>query len=252
MPDVNIVESLEDARNRLRTALTNAGRDPASAHLLAVSKTQPAASVRQAFEAGQREFGENYVQEALDKQAALADLDAIVWHFIGPLQSNKTRAVAEHFQWVHTLDRERIARRLAAQRPPALGPLDVCLQVNVSGEASKSGVAGGSAGTGRRGGHAPPAAAARSDDTARAERRAGNATTSFRRVARAARITPPATPPGAIGYPVDGHERRPGSRRPRRGHLGTPGHGHFRPACAARLTALSPTVSRRRDIQEIP
>ena len=141
MPDVNIVESLEDARNRLRTALTNAGRDPASAHLLAVSKTQPAASVRQAFEAGQREFGENYVQEALDKQAALADLDAIVWHFIGPLQSNKTRAVAEHFQWVHTLDRERIARRLAAQRPPALGPLDVCLQVNVSGEASKSGVA---------------------------------------------------------------------------------------------------------------
>ena len=141
MPDVNIVESLEDARNRLRTALTNSGRDPASAHLLAVSKTQPAASVRQAFEAGQREFGENYVQEALDKQAALADLDAIVWHFIGPLQSNKTRAVAEHFQWVHTLDRERIARRLAAQRPPALGPLDVCLQVNVSGEASKSGVA---------------------------------------------------------------------------------------------------------------
>ena len=141
MPDVNIVESLEDARNRLRTALTNAGRDPASAHLLAVSKTQPAASVRQAFEAGQREFGENYVQEALDKQAALADLDAIVWHFIGPLQSNKTRAVAEHFQWLHTLDRERIARRLAAQRPPALGPLDVCLQVNVSGEASKSGVA---------------------------------------------------------------------------------------------------------------
>ncbi|WP_419307323.1 YggS family pyridoxal phosphate-dependent enzyme [Chromohalobacter israelensis] len=141
MPDVNIVESLEDARNRLRTALTNAGRDPASAHLLAVSKTQPAASVRQAFEAGQREFGENYVQEALDKQAALADLDAIAWHFIGPLQSNKTRAVAEHFQWVHTLDRERIARRLAAQRPPALGPLDVCLQVNVSGEASKSGVA---------------------------------------------------------------------------------------------------------------
>ena len=121
--------------------MTNSGRDPASAHLLAVSKTQPAASVRQAFEAGQREFGENYVQEALDKQAALADLDAIVWHFIGPLQSNKTRAVAEHFQWVHTLDRERIARRLAAQRPPALGPLDVCLQVNVSGEASKSGVA---------------------------------------------------------------------------------------------------------------
>lgn len=141
MPDANIVESLEEARNRLRTALTNAGRDPAATRLLAVSKTQPAASVRQAFEAGQREFGENYVQEALDKQVALDDLDAIVWHFIGPLQSNKTRAVAEHFQWVHTLDRERIARRLAAQRPPALGPLDVCLQVNVSGEASKSGVA---------------------------------------------------------------------------------------------------------------
>ncbi|MCK0744549.1 YggS family pyridoxal phosphate-dependent enzyme [Chromohalobacter nigrandesensis] len=140
MPDVTIAESLERARQRLTRALASAGRDSEDACLLAVSKTHPAASVRQAFAAGQRAFGENYLQEALDKQASLDDLEGIVWHFIGPLQSNKTRAVAEHFQWVHTIDRERIATRLDAQRPAALGPLDICLQVNVSGETSKSGV----------------------------------------------------------------------------------------------------------------
>ncbi|MDV6318657.1 YggS family pyridoxal phosphate-dependent enzyme [Chromohalobacter sp. HP20-39] len=140
MPDVTIAESLERARQRLTRALAGAGRNREDAYLLAVSKTQPAASVRQAFAAGQRAFGENYLQEALDKQASLDDLEGIVWHFIGPLQSNKTRAVAEHFQWVHTIDRARIATRLDAQRPAALEPLDVCLQVNVSGEASKSGV----------------------------------------------------------------------------------------------------------------
>lgn len=140
MPDVTIAESLERARQRLTRALASAGRDGEDAYLLAVSKTQPAASIRQAFAAGQRAFGENYLQEALDKQASLDDLEGIVWHFIGPLQSNKTRAVAEHFQWVHTIERARIATRLDAQRPAALEPLDVCLQVNVSGEASKSGV----------------------------------------------------------------------------------------------------------------
>ncbi len=96
--------------------------------------------LRQAYAAGQRAFGENYLQEALEKQQALADLDDIEWHFIGALQSNKTRDVAEHFNWVHGIDREKIARRLSEQRPPALGPIDLCLQLNVSGEASKAGV----------------------------------------------------------------------------------------------------------------
>ncbi len=134
-------ESLTSARRRLDAALANAGRPADAARLLAVSKTKPAAMIRKAWGLGQREFGENYVQEALDKQAELADLEGIVWHFIGPLQANKTRAVAEHFDWVHSIDREKVARRLNDQRPEALGPLEVCLQVNVSGEASKSGIA---------------------------------------------------------------------------------------------------------------
>lgn len=107
---------------------------------MAVSKTKPAGMVRDAWHLGQRDFGENYVQEALDKQAELAELDDIVWHFIGPLQSNKTRTVAEHFTWVHSVDREKIARRLSDQRPAELGPLDICLQVNISDEPSKAGV----------------------------------------------------------------------------------------------------------------
>ncbi|GHC33934.1 YggS family pyridoxal phosphate enzyme [Kushneria pakistanensis] len=108
--------------------------------MLAVSKTRPAAILREAFEAGQRLFGENYLQEALEKQQALKDLEDIEWHYIGALQSNKTRDVAEHFSWVHTVDREKIARRLSEARPASLGPLNVCLQVNISGERSKSGV----------------------------------------------------------------------------------------------------------------
>lgn len=112
--------------------------------LLAVSKTWPASSVREAFAAGQRAFGENYAREAGDKAAALADL-AIEWHFIGPLQSNKTRPVAEHSSWVHSIDRLKIAERLAAQRPSPMAPLQVCLQVNVSGEATKSGCEPGQA-----------------------------------------------------------------------------------------------------------
>ncbi|MFO7648273.1 MULTISPECIES: YggS family pyridoxal phosphate-dependent enzyme [Halomonas] len=133
-------ESLAAARARLAAALADAGRPASAARLLAVSKTKPSAMIREAWHLGQRDFGENYVQEALDKQAELADLDGIVWHFIGPLQSNKTRDVAEHFAWVHSVDREKIARRLNDQRPEGLPPLEVCLQVNISDETSKSGV----------------------------------------------------------------------------------------------------------------
>lgn len=123
---------------RIEHAATTAGRDPAEVRLLAVSKTKPAETVRQAYAAGVRDVGENYLQEALDKQQALTDL-TLTWHFIGPIQSNKTRAIAEHFDWVHSVDRLKIAQRLSAQRPAHLPALNVCLQVNVSGEDSKSG-----------------------------------------------------------------------------------------------------------------
>ncbi|MCU0929334.1 MAG: YggS family pyridoxal phosphate-dependent enzyme [Burkholderiaceae bacterium] len=127
---------------RVAAACARAGRPVQSVTLLAVSKTFGADAVREAYAAGQRAFGENYVQEGLAKIAALADLRAdLQWHLIGPLQSNKTRAVAEAFDWVHGVDRLKIAERLAEQRPPHLRPLQLCLQVNVSGEASKSGVA---------------------------------------------------------------------------------------------------------------
>ena len=117
-----------------------------SVTLLAVAKTFGPELLRQVLDAGQRAFGENYVQEALDKVAALADLrQQIEWHFIGPLQSNKTRPVAAAFDWVHSVDRLKIAQRLSEQRPPELPPLQVCLQVNISGQASKSGVAPGDA-----------------------------------------------------------------------------------------------------------
>lgn len=134
-------ERLAGVRHRILLACQAAGRDPARVALLAVSKLQPAQAVRQAQQAGQQAFGENYVQEALDKMAALADLrGAIEWHLIGPLQSNKTRVVAEAFDWVHSVDRLKIAQRLSDQRPAQLPPLNVCLQVNISGEASKSGL----------------------------------------------------------------------------------------------------------------
>ncbi|ALM54153.1 YggS family pyridoxal phosphate-dependent enzyme [Halomonas huangheensis] len=135
-----IADALTSARQRLSRALQDAGRNSDDASLLAVSKTKPAELVREAWQNGQREFGENYVQEALDKQQQLSDLDDIIWHFIGPLQSNKTREVANHFHWVHSVNREKIARRLSDQREDSLGPLQVCLQVNISGESSKSGV----------------------------------------------------------------------------------------------------------------
>jgi len=125
---------------RIAGAARAAGRDPGEVELLAVSKTWPAGSVREAFAAGQRAFGENYVQEGVAKVEALAGM-GLEWHFIGPLQSNKTRLVANHFAWVHSVDRLKIAERLAEQRDVHLPPLNVCIQVNVSGEASKSGVA---------------------------------------------------------------------------------------------------------------
>jgi pyridoxal phosphate enzyme (YggS family) len=137
-----IANNLQLVRDRIQQACSQVGRAPESVTLLAVSKTFLAVTVREAFDVGQRCFGENYVQEAVDKIAELTDLRSqITWHLIGPLQSNKTRVVAEHFDWVHTIDRLKIAQRLSEQRPAHLPPLQVCVQVNTSGEASKSGVA---------------------------------------------------------------------------------------------------------------
>jgi hypothetical protein len=137
----SIGSNLQEVKRRIAVACASAGQEAKSVTLLAVSKTFPAEAVRAAFAAGQREFGENYVQEALDKIDALTDLRPdIEWHLIGPLQSNKTRPVAHAFDWVHSVDRLKIAERLAEQRPPELPPLNLCLQVNISGEASKSGV----------------------------------------------------------------------------------------------------------------
>jgi pyridoxal phosphate enzyme (YggS family) len=138
----SIDKALQQVKGRVAAACERAGRPVQSVTLLAVSKTQPPDAVRAAHAAGQHGFGENYVQEALCKIEALADLrTGLEWHLIGPLQSNKTRVVAESFDWVHTIDRLKIAERLSEQRPASLPPLSVCLQVNVSGEASKSGVA---------------------------------------------------------------------------------------------------------------
>ena len=134
-----VQENLEAVRARIVAACTAAGRAPASVRLLAVSKTFPATAVVAAHAAGQTAFGENYVQEGMEKIAALAHLP-LQWHYIGPIQSNKTRPITEHFAWVHGIERLKIAERLAAQRPPNLPDLQVCLQVNISGETSKSGV----------------------------------------------------------------------------------------------------------------
>lgn len=137
-----IAENIQEVRRRIAAACALAGRPVEAVTLLAVGKTFAAETVRAAFDAGERSFGENYVQEALDKIAALADLRGHVeWHLIGPLQSNKTRSVAEAFDWVHTVDRLKVASRLSEQRPVGLPPLQLCLQVNISGEASKSGLA---------------------------------------------------------------------------------------------------------------
>ena len=135
-----IASNLQAVKARIAEAARAAGRTPESIELLAVSKTWPLACVLEAAEAGQRAFGENYVQEGTDKAIATVDRQ-LSWHFIGPLQSNKTRLVAEHFDWVHSIERLKIAERLSAQRPATLAPLNVCVQINVSGEASKSGCA---------------------------------------------------------------------------------------------------------------
>ncbi|NBS95422.1 MAG: YggS family pyridoxal phosphate-dependent enzyme [Betaproteobacteria bacterium] len=147
--DGSIPQNLATVHARIRDAERLWGRTPGSVSLLAVSKTFGVDAVVSALAAGQLAFGENYAQEGIEKIAALEPQGPRpanasgqpCWHFIGPLQSNKTRAVAEHFDWVHTIDRERIGRRLAEQRPAALGPLQVCIQINVSGEATKSGCA---------------------------------------------------------------------------------------------------------------
>ena len=133
-----IADNLQAVRERIGRAAKAARRDAGEVALLAVSKTHPAARIAEAHAAGQQAFGENYVQEAIEKMAALPALE---WHLIGPLQSNKSKLAAERFQWVHTVDREKIARRLSEQRPADLAPLNVLIQVNASGETTKSGVA---------------------------------------------------------------------------------------------------------------
>lgn len=146
----HIAANLQAVHEQIARAAEAAGRSPGQVNLLAVSKTFDAAAVLEAWRTGQRAFGENYLQEALDKIAVTAAVTAVAtnadgqpgieWHFIGPIQSNKTRAIAENFAWVHSVEREKIARRLSDQRPPDLPPLNICLQVNISEEASKSGV----------------------------------------------------------------------------------------------------------------
>jgi pyridoxal phosphate enzyme (YggS family) len=135
-----IEDNLQRVRARINMACSQVGRESAEVHLLAVSKTFGTDAVRQAWNAGQKAFGENYIQEGVDKIQALAGL-GIAWHCIGPIQSNKTRLVAQHFDWAHSVDRLKIAQRLSEQRPAGLAPLQICIQVNVDGGANKAGVA---------------------------------------------------------------------------------------------------------------
>lgn len=135
----NISHNLAQIHQQIQQVADKCSRNPEDILLLAVSKVQPVDAIRQAYSAGQRDFGENYAQELEQKARALSDL-SIVWHFIGPIQSNKTRLIAEHCHWVHSLDRYKIAVRLSEQRPEHLAPLQVCIQVNIDNEDSKSGV----------------------------------------------------------------------------------------------------------------
>lgn len=137
---ITVTENFRKIQDLLAQSTADAGRPKGAVQLLAVSKTQPVAVVREAIATGQQHFGENFVQEALEKQKEIAD-EKLVWHFIGHLQSNKSRAVAENFQWVHTIDRIRIARRLSQQRPYYAGDLNVCIEVNVDAEEGKWGAA---------------------------------------------------------------------------------------------------------------
>ena len=143
----SIAANLQAVIGRIGRAAEASGRAPDEVHLLAVSKTWPASAVDEAVSAGQCAFGENYVQEGIEKVARLRAMGrtGLTWHFIGPLQSNKTRPVAEHFDWVQSIDRLKIAERLSNQRPAGLPPLSVCIQVNISGEISKSGCSPGEA-----------------------------------------------------------------------------------------------------------
>lgn len=134
----SIAESLQKVRFEIQEACEKTGRDPKSVELLAVSKTRTADEVKAAYDAGQRAFGENYLQDAEEKITVLSNL-SIKWHFIGPIQSNKTRPIAEQFDWVHSVDRLKIAKRLSEQRPFHASDLNICIQINISGEASKSG-----------------------------------------------------------------------------------------------------------------
>ncbi|MGC8120063.1 YggS family pyridoxal phosphate-dependent enzyme [Marinobacter sp. VGCF2001] len=135
----SIADNIGSVTRRIQKATLQAGRAPGSVNLLAVSKTRSPEELHAAVKAGQTAFGENYLQEALDKMQALSSVNGIEWHFIGPIQSNKTRQIAEAFAWVHSVDRLKIARRLSEQRPGEQPPLNICLQVNVNNEASKSG-----------------------------------------------------------------------------------------------------------------
>lgn len=142
MNDQQLAHNIANLLERVRLSAEKSQRCADDILLLAVSKTRTEQDIRSAYKCGLREFGESYLQEALDKIEALQDLD-LVWHFIGPIQSNKTRSIASNFHWVHSVDRAKIARRLSEQRPPGLPPLQVCLQVNISAEQSKSGIAPG-------------------------------------------------------------------------------------------------------------
>ena len=134
-----VTDKIHTAQEQIAELEQQSGRPRGSVTLLAVSKRQPVAKIREAAAAGLRDFGENYLQEAIEKQQQLEDLPKLIWHFIGPIQSNKTRGISENFDWVHSVDRSKIARRLSEQRPPHLKPLSICIQINLSEENTKSG-----------------------------------------------------------------------------------------------------------------
>ena len=210
---------------RIQAAERAAGRTPGSVRLLAVSKTFPADAVRAVHALGQRAFGENYVQEGVAKRAQLADLPDVEWHFIGPLQSNKTAPAAAAFAWVESVDRLKIAQRLSAQRPEALPPLDVCIEVNVSGEASKGGVAPAEApalAEGDRRASAARAARHHGHPGADGGRRPSSAR-QFRALRECFDALRAAGPRGR--HAVDGHVGGPRGGDRRRLHAGARGHG---------------------------
>ena len=134
-----VIDNIHTAQEQIAKLERQSGRSRGSVTLLAVSKRQPVSKIREAAAAGLRDFGENYLQEAIDKQRQLENLSSLIWHFIGPIQSNKTRGISENFDWVHSVDRSKIARRLSEQRPPHLKPLSICIQINLSEEDTKSG-----------------------------------------------------------------------------------------------------------------